>query len=441
MNTCTKFFKVSKAKKIINLISLAILFGVAFFSCGIFQPEEEKTLPVVETLRADSVSTKSAIVYGMLTDEGNSEISELGFCLSTSTNLPVITDHKEIAEGDENNFSAVLTLDPGKTYNVRAYAINQAGVSYGKEIVVKTLGGGPEISQLKMDTITESSFELSFELNANYLETRVWLEYGQTKDYGEKIEIKDLFVEKEIIKIKVPNLKYCTVYHYQIKSFNLLGSLDIKDSLETTGPTLTDIDGNLYRSVRIGKQIWLTENFKAVHYNDDTPIPHFPKDEDWLKAAEDKVGAYCYYNNDPELGKVYGALYNWYVASSPKIAPEGWHVATEREWRDLSIQTAILHLKEKGYEHWKYSDKVASATNETGFTALPGGSRGISNKTFLLNFADLGIDAIWWNPAEYEYKETAAKIIYIEYDKAHFKFEYVLSKLSGCSIRLIKDQK
>lgn len=150
----------------------------------------------METHRADSVSTKSAIVYGMLTDEGNSEISEVGFCFSTTTNLPVITDHKAIAEGDENNFSAVLTLDPGKTYNVRAYAINQAGVSYGKEIVVKTLGGGPEISQLKMDTITESSFELSFELNGNHLETKVWLEYGQTKDYGEKIEINDLFVEK-----------------------------------------------------------------------------------------------------------------------------------------------------------------------------------------------------------------------------------------------------
>jgi hypothetical protein len=92
-------------------------------------------------------------------------------------------------------------------------------------------------------------------------------------------------------------------------------------------------------------------------------------------------------------------------------------VATEREWRDLSIHTAVFHLKEKGYEHWKYSDKVASATNETGFTALPGGSRGISNKTFLLNFADLGIDAIWWNPAEYEYKETAAKIIILSMTK------------------------
>lgn len=440
MNTSTKFIQVSKANKIINLISLAILFSVAFFSCGIFQPEEEKTLPVVETLRADSVSTKSAIVYGMLTDEGNSEISEVGFCLSTSTNLPVITDHKAIAEGNENNFSAVLTLDPGKTYNVRAYAINQAGVSYGKEIVVKTLGGGPEISQLKTDTITESSFELSFELNGNHLETKVWLEYGQTKDYGEKIEINDLFVEKEIIKIKVPNLKYCTVYHYQIKTFNLLGSLDIKDSLETTGPTLTDIDGNLYRSVRIGKQIWLTENFKAVHYNDDTPIPHFPKDEDWLKAGEDKVGAYCYYNNDPELGKVYGALYNWYVAGSPKIAPEGWHVATEREWRDLSIEIgAAIHLKEKGYEHWKYSDKLVKATNETGFTALPSGGRGISKESLTLSFMDITLDAIWWCPEERN--ETTAEIVYIEYNIPNLKFEYVINKLSGIAIRLIKDQK
>ena len=420
------------------MISLTIVGGI-FCCCN--PPIVELTFPVVKTIKAENVSTDSATVIGSIVDEGNSEVSEFGFCFNTTTNFPTIADHKVTSEGDKSNFSAVLTLDPGKTYNVRAYAINQAGVSYGKEIVVKTLGGGPKISQIKIDTITESSFELSFELSANHLETRVWLEYGPTKDCGEKIEINSSFSGKEIMKIKVSDLKYCTIYHYQLKASNFLGDIAVKDSLETAGPTITDIDGNLYRSVRIGKQIWLAENFKAVHYNDGTPIPYFPKDEDWLKAHEDKVGAYCYYNNDPELGKVYGALYNWYVASSPKIAPEGWHVATEREWRDLSIHTAVFHLNEKGYEHWKYSDKVASATNETGFTALPGGSRGISNKTFLLNFADLGIDAIWWNPAEYEYKETAAKIIYIEYDKAHFNFEYVLSKLSGCSIRLIKDQK
>lgn len=418
------------------MISLTIVGGI-FYCCDPLIVE--LTFPVVKTIKAENVSTESATVIGSIIDEGSSEVSEFGFCFNTTTNFPTIADHKVTSEGDKSNFSAVLTLDPGKTYNVRAYAINQAGVSYGKEIVVKTLGRGPEISQIKIDTITESSFELSFELSANHLETRVWLEYGPTKNCGEKIEINSSFSGKEIMKIKVSDLKYCTIYHYQLKASNFLGDIAVKDSLETAGPTITDIDGNLYRSVRIGKQIWLTENFKAVHYNDGTPIPHFPKDEDWLKAGEDKVGAYCYYNNDPELGKVYGALYNWYVASSSKIAPEGWHVATEREWRDLSIHTAVFHLNEKGYEHWKYSDKVASATNETGFTALPGGSRGISNKTFLLDFADLGIDAIWWSPAEYEYKETAAEIIYIEYNIPELNFEYVINKLSGCSIRLIKN--
>ena len=419
------------------MISLTIVGGI-FCCCN--PPIVELTFPVVKTIKAESVSTESATVIGSIVDEGSSEVSEFGFCFNTSTSFPTIADYKVTSEGDKSNFSAILTLDPGKTYNVRAYAINQAGVSYGKEIVVKTLGRGPEISQIKIDTITESSFELSFELNANHLETKVWLEYGPTKDCGEKIEINSSFSGKEIMKIKVSDLKYCTIYHYQLKASNFLGDIAVKDSLETAGPTITDIDGNLYHSVRIGKQIWLAENFKAVHYNDGTPIPHFPKDEDWLKAGEDKVGAYCYYNNDPKLGEVYGILYNWYTASSPKIAPEGWHVATEREWRDLSIEIgAVIHLKEKGHEHWKYSDKLAKATNETGFTALPSGGRGISKESLTLSFMDITLDAIWWCPEERD--ETTAEIVYIEYNIPNIKFEYVINKLSGNAIRLIKDQK
>ena len=96
--------------------------------------------------------------------------------------------------------------------------------------------------------------------------------------------------------------------------------------------TLKDIDGNVYKTVKIGNQWWMTENLKVIHYRNGDKIPCLTDDDEWDQSTR----AYCYYNNDTTNVEIYGRLYNWFaVNDSRKIAPEGWHVPTDEEWQEL----------------------------------------------------------------------------------------------------------
>ena len=92
--------------------------------------------------------------------------------------------------------------------------------------------------------------------------------------------------------------------------------------------TVKDIDGNVYKTVTIGKQVWMMENLKTTKYNDGKTIPLVTDNTAWtdLTASE-----YCWYNNDIANKKVYGALYNWYTVNTNKLCPKGWHVSADAE--------------------------------------------------------------------------------------------------------------
>jgi uncharacterized protein (TIGR02145 family) len=134
----------------------------------------------------------------------------------------------------------------------------------------------------------------------------------------------------------------------------------------------TDIDGNLYDTVRIGTQTWMKENLRVTKFNDGTVIPLPTYDYKWPQLI---TPGYCWYNNDISNKDTYGALYNWWAANSGKLCPVGWHVPTVDEWEILGHQyrhTGGIELLETGTSHWING----SGTNTTGFTAVPGGARG-----------------------------------------------------------------
>jgi uncharacterized protein (TIGR02145 family) len=135
-------------------------------------------------------------------------------------------------------------------------------------------------------------------------------------------------------------------------------------------------DGNTYKIVVIGTQTWMAENLKAIKLNDGNDINLVTDNKPWESLT---TPAYCYYSNDPIINKItYGVLYNWYTVNTNKLCPIGWHVPTDREWTILTDflggeSIAGGKLKETGTTHWTTPDTIA--TNETGFTALPGGGR------------------------------------------------------------------
>ncbi len=196
--------------------------------------------------------------------------------------------------------------------------------------------------------------------------------------------------------------------------------------------TVTDIDGNLYHTMKIGTQIWMTENLKSTHYNNGDAIAYEPDKTNTVWAGL-TTGAWCDYNNNAAIGVRYGHLYNWYAASdSRNIAPVGWHVPTDAEWTTLTTflggeANAGDLLKEAGTTDWV--EQNAGATNITGFTALPGGYRDVT-------FINLEFGGYWWTTSEYnpdygKFRYMAGSLHYVGKDKT--------SKKLGFSIRCVKD--
>jgi uncharacterized protein (TIGR02145 family) len=169
----------------------------------------------------------------------------------------------------------------------------------------------------------------------------------------------------------------------------------LEDNIIVTGNyEILDIEGNKYKVVRIGTQTWMAEDLKTTKYNDGTPIPNITDNAAWAALA---TGAYCDYSNTPGNSVTYGRLYNWYAVNTGKLAPTGWHVATDAEWTILTNYLGIDYpfaggkLKETGTSHW--SPPNTGASNSSGFTALPGGYRMYLDGTF----GNLGKYGYWWS--------------------------------------------
>jgi uncharacterized protein (TIGR02145 family) len=195
----------------------------------------------------------------------------------------------------------------------------------------------------------------------------------------------------------------------------------------------TDADSNHYTVVQIGAQIWMVENLNATHYRNGDPIPNVTDATAWSNLA---TGAYCDYSNTPGNSTIYGKLYNFYtVDDSRNLCPTGWHVPTDAEWTTLTTvlggeSVAGGKLKETSTTHWKSPN--AGATNESGFTALPGGNRDIGG-----TFSRFGNSGFWWGSAD----SSTGKAWYRDME---YNDDVVITvssnKKNGYSVLCVRDQ-
>jgi len=221
----------------------------------------------------------------------------------------------------------------------------------------------------------------------------------------------------------------------------------VQQNLEITGNmtldiivnrTLTDIDGNVYHTVKIGDQWWMAENLKVTQYRNGDPIPNVTDETEWTNLT---TGAYCNYDNDANNVATYGHLYNWFVVRDIRyIAPEGWHVPSAEEWLTLAdylggADVAGGKLKETGTTHWTSPNEAA--TNESGFTALPGGYRASTTGSFY----NLGNRGYWWSSTSYFnpiFNTNNALIRYIFYNYSTL-IAYNERQEYGYSVRCLKE--
>ncbi len=169
-------------------------------------------------------------------------------------------------------------------------------------------------------------------------------------------------------------------------------------------PTVTDIDGNVYRAVQIGGQCWMAENLKTTRYRDGSTIPNVTGTFAWTQLIS---GAWCHYNNSPAYDAVYGKLYNWYAAANINICPQGWHPPSDVDWQQLELalgmpagevmNTGIRGATENIGGAMKspalWDPPNTGATDQSGFSGIPAGYR----DSFDGNFYNLGTKSYWWN--------------------------------------------
>ena len=181
-----------------------------------------------------------------------------------------------------------------------------------------------------------------------------------------------------------------------------INQVDSVTFYRSTQTEITDEDGNVYTSVKIGTQDWMVENLRTTKYSDGTAIPNLTGNTEWGNLS---TGAWCHYNNDSsQYEATYGKLYNWYAVETGKLCPIGWHVPTDAEWTVLTNHlTADGHsgvegtaLKATlGWSWVDYNNKSGNGTDNYGWLGLSGGGRG--NDGY---FSSIGGFGVWWCSSE-----------------------------------------
>jgi len=211
--------------------------------------------------------------------------------------------------------------------------------------------------------------------------------------------------------------------------------------------TVTDIDGNEYRTITIGTQTWMAENLRVTHYRNGDPIPNVKDNKTWSKQT---AGAYCSYGNTSDVDSVatYGYLYNWFACVDKReLCPDGWHVPSDEEWTTLITyldngdnafdpngtgDNGVVggRIKEAESTHWGISNR---SDNSSGLTALPGGLRQGYSGLFCYS----GWRGFFWSSTSYADKISAfhrsLSSMYISVVRQALPYE------DGMSVRCVKD--
>lgn len=238
------------------------------------------------------------------------------------------------------------------------------------------------------------------------------------------------------------------------------GQLVIKQSIKTV-----DMDSITFKrptpvitpnQVTICSQVWATKNLEVTTYSDGTPIPQVTDPTAWANLT---TGAWCNYNNDPANGDVYGKLYNWFAvagiydassAANPalrkKLAPTGWHVPNDGEWSNLincldpnadggntlpnfaGGKMKATGTLQAGTGLWQ--DPNTDATNESGFSSLPGKCRGTAG-----SFCNDSV-AFWWSSSERNTTSAWQRALFYS---AGYAYRDGPNKKNGESVRCVRD--
>lgn len=274
----------------------------------------------------------------------------------------------------------------------------------------------------------------------------ITFEYGTTTSYGHVVDSSTDTITGSInvnVYANISGLTPGTVYNFRVVAlsdgvltygynftFTTLDPeiIDITFNPDLTYNSISDNDGNSYKTIQIGDQVWMAENLRTTKFNDGTDIPRTIENLLWVKLESP---GYCWYKN---VNVTYGPLYNWHAVNSGILCPTGWHVPSDNEWTTLTTYlggetVAGIKQKEAGLANW--SSPNTGSTNESGFTALPGGYRNYSGE-----FGNINRGGYWWSSTEKSSSDAYFRAVNYSYSNVDRSSS---NKRSGLSVRCIQD--
>jgi len=190
-------------------------------------------------------------------------------------------------------------------------------------------------------------------------------------------------------------------------------------------------NANAIKTVKVGNAEWMAQNLNVATFRNGEPIPEAKNQQDWVNAGEKSQPAWCHFNNDPASSEKYGRLYNFYAATDPRgIAPEGWHVASDEEWTQLSNAVGgdiVAGTKLKSKAGWN----SGNGADAVGFAALPAGGRGGTSA-----FTGQGTVAVYWSTTSKSRSIAWYRVLHATRNGFYRESE---DKMSGFSLRCVKD--
>jgi uncharacterized protein len=330
-----------------------------------------------------------------------------------------------------------LTLGQSYDYRVAAYS----SVNTSSWVTITAATEFPAPTNLTATAISDTEIELSWTDNCSF-EAGCRIE----RDAGSGFtEIGT--VSSDVTEYTDTGLTLGQSYSYRIAAYTENNTSDYSTTASAI-TSLLDYDGNVYQVVQIGNQVWVAENLKVTHYEDGTAITNVTDDATWGALTTE---AYCIFNNNASNEvDTYGALYNWYAATdSRNIAPAGWHVPTDDEWKELEMYLGMSQSEadtEGSSRGTNEGSKLADNANlwnsgalendsefgSSGFTALPVGYRSYNTG----NFLSMGQYADFWSATEGDSSKAWYRTLNYN-DSGVSRYDYNMR--AGFAIRLVRD--
>lgn len=421
------------------LIAVSIITGMVMF-----QGCKKATIPELTTVAVTEITMNSAVSGGTIVTDGGEDISAKGVCWSTSTN-PTIADEKTSdGTGSANFSSAIVGLSEGTTYYVRAYATNEVGTAYGNELSFTTTQvTAAVVTTTEVSAVTSSSAVAGGNITndgGGSITARgvCWGESSNPTVSGTNKTTNG--TGTGTFTSNLTGLSDGTVYYYRAYATNSSGTTYGQEYQFIT--PVTDVEGNVYKTVKIGNQVWMAENLKTTKYTDQAAIQNVTANEEWIALTED---AFCWAQNNEETYKpLYGALYNWYAVETGNLCPTGWHVPTDGEFSAMEINLGMTSEETsetsfRGTDQGKQMKSTegwasgSNGSNTSGFTALPAGYR-----SYITGISEgIGLITYFWSATGLDENIAVYRRLDGDNDMVYRGGTY---KKAGKSVRCVKNQ-